>query len=261
MENPMVKTYIFKGNLGAKPGQFVNVWMPRVDEKPFSVAYCDDKEFWLTIAAVGPFTKKLHKDFVKGSKLGVRGPYGNGYTVLKNKHIVLLAGGYGAAPLYFLAHESVKNGCKVEFIVGAKNKDLLLYTEMISKMENVSLHIATDDGSVGMKGYNTLILEKLLAEQNGSSDGHGIAELFVATCGPEVMMKSAMDICEKADVPIEVSIERYMKCGTGVCGNCCVDGLGVPVCKKGPVMRGEMARKISGLAKWHRDNVGLKINW
>ncbi len=251
-ENPTVKTYIFNGDLGAKPGQFVNVWMPRVDEKPFSVAYCDDKEFWLTIAEVGLFTKKLHKDFVKGSKLGVRGPYGNGYTIFKNKHIALLAGGYGAAPLYFSAVESVKNGCKVEFIVGARNKDLLLYTELISKIEGVSLHIATDDGSVGVKGYNTVILKELI--EKGGMDA-------VMTCGPEAMMKAAMGICEKAGVPIEVSIERYMKCGSGVCGNCCVDGLGVPICKKGPVMRGEMARKIEGLGKWHRDNVGLKVNW
>jgi len=252
-ENPTVKTYVFRGyDLGATPGQFVNVWIPRVNEKPFSVAYCDDKEFWLTIAAVGPFSKKIHDEIKVGSKLGVRGPYGHGYTVPSKKHIALLAGGYGAAPMYFLAHEAVKNGCKVEFIVGARSKDLLLYTDRIEKMEGVKLHVATNDGSVGEKGFNTVILQKLI--DGGSID-------MVATCGPEIMMKGAMDICEKAGVPIEVSIERYMKCGSGVCGNCCVDGLGVPVCKKGPVMSGEMARKIDGLAKWHRDSVGMKIVW
>jgi len=163
VENPTVKTYVFNWDLGAKPGQFVNLWMPRVDEKPFSVAYCDDKEFWLTIAAVGPFTKKLHADFQKGDKLGVRGPYGNGYSILKKKHVALLAGGYGAAPLYFTAQELVKNGCQVEFIVGARNKDLLLYTERIAAIDSVKLHIATDDGSVGLKGDNTLILKDLIS--------------------------------------------------------------------------------------------------
>ncbi len=245
-ENPTVKTYVFKHDLGAVPGQFVNLWMPRVNEKPFSVAYCDKEEFWLSIAAVGDFTEKLHAEFGVGDKLGVRGPYGNGYTVPENKHIALLAGGYGAAPLYYLAHAAKAKGCTVEFIVGARNEDLLLYLDRIPEVAN--LHVATDDGSVGEKGYNTALLEEMIGDLD-----------MVMTCGPEIMMKAAMGICEKAGVPIEVSIERYMKCGSGVCGNCCVDGLGVPVCKKGPVMSGEMARKIEGLAEWHRDNVGMKI--
>lgn len=246
-ENPTVKTYIFRGyDLGAKPGQFVSLWMPRVNEKPFSVAYCDENEFWLSIAAVGDFTKKLHQEFKVGDKVGIRGPYGHGYTVPEKKHIALLAGGYGAAPLYFVAREAKKKGCEIEFIVGARNKDLLLYLDRIPEVAN--LHTATDDGSVGRQGYNTALLEEMIGDID-----------CVATCGPEIMMKVAMGICEKAGVSIEVSIERYMKCGTGVCGNCCVDGLGVPVCQKGPVMSGEMARGIEGLAEWHRDSVGLKI--
>ncbi|MFH1299062.1 MAG: dihydroorotate dehydrogenase electron transfer subunit [Patescibacteria group bacterium] len=249
-ENPTVKTFVFKGfELGAMPGQFVNLWIPRVDEKPFSVAYCDKDEFWLTVAAVGPFSKKLH-EFKEGDKVGIRGPYGKGYTIPEGKKIALLAGGYGAAPLYFVAHEAASRGCEVEFIVGARNKDLLLYLDRIEVASGMNLHVATDDGSVGREGYNTAILEELV----GGVD-------MVMTCGPEVMMKAAMGICEKAGIQIEVSIERYMKCGSGVCGNCCVDGLGVPVCKSGPVFPGDMARKIEGLGEWHRDNVGLKVLW
>ena len=247
-ENPTVKTFVFKGfELGAVPGQFVNLWIPRVDEKPFSVAYCSGDEFWLTIAAVGPFSKKLH-EFKVGDKVGIRGPYGKGYTIPDGGRIALLAGGYGAAPLYFVAKEAKKKGCEVDFIVGARNKDLLLYLDRIE--EEFNLHVATDDGSVGREGYNTALLEGLISEID-----------MVMTCGPEIMMKTAMDICEKASVPIEVSVERYMKCGSGVCGNCCVDGLGVPVCKSGPVFPGEMVRKIEGFAEYHRDNVGLKISW
>jgi len=250
-ENPTVKTYVFRGcDLGANPGLLENLWMPRVDEKPFSVSYCDKDEFWLTIAAVGDFTRKLRDEFSVGDKLGVRGPYGKGYTIPEGKKIALLAGGYGAAPLYFVAQEAVKKGCTVEFIVGARNKDLLLYLDRIDQAEGMNLYIATDDGSSGEQGYNTQILERLIGDVD-----------IVMTCGPEIMMRAAMDICDKAGKPIEVSIERYMKCGSGVCGNCCVDGLGVPVCTKGPVMLGSEARKIKGLAEFHRDNVGFKVVW
>lgn len=247
-ENPTTCTFVFKYPLGAKPGQFVMMWIPGVDEKPFSVAYDDGKEFWLTIASVGGATEKL---FVlkKGDKVGIRGPFGTCYEFKKGDHLALVAGGYGAAPMYFVAHEAVSKGCKVEFLVGARNKDLLLFTHKVLGLGNVDLHVATDDGSAGKKGYVTAILEDLLKNK-------GINKVF--TCGPEVMMKAVGEISEKARADCFLSMEKYMKCGFGVCGQCAIDDTGDLACKKGPVMAYDYVKKLPEFGKYHRDSVGKK---
>ena len=162
-ETPFVKTFVFEHTLNSKPGQFVNLWIPRVDEKPMSIAYDDGKEFWVTMFAVGPFSKKMH-ELKEGDLVGVRGPYGTGFKFESGQHLVLMAGGYGAAPLYNLAIAAEKQGCTIDFVIGARSKEHLLYIERIEKLDGVKLHISTDDGSVGVKGYNTQILERLIAE-------------------------------------------------------------------------------------------------
>ncbi len=253
-ETPFVKTFVFEYALGAKPGQFVNIWIPRVDEKPMSVAYCDEKEFWVTMFAVGPFSKRMHHLKV-GDLVGIRGPYGSHFTFKKGEHLVMMAGGYGAAPLYFLTTEAVKAGCSVDFVVGARSKEHLLYLERIEKLPNVKLHITTDDGSVGEKGYNTLVLERLLNNENIPSKGSQKIDC-VYTCGPEMMMKKISDMCFSAGVKAQVSIERYMKCGFGVCGQCCVDPDGERMCKKGPVVANDYAQKVTEFGKYHRDKSG-----
>jgi dihydroorotate dehydrogenase electron transfer subunit len=260
-ETPFVKTFIFEYKLGAKPGQFVNLWLPRIDEKPMSVAYCDAKEFWVTMFAVGPFSKKMHT-LKAGDLVGVRGPYGHGFTFKKGQRLVMMAGGYGAAPLYNLTVQAVKAGCKIDFVIGARSKDHLLYLNRIKKLKNVKLHITTDDGSVGLKGYNTQVLEKLLAEHKGAKGGarsKGAKIGCVYTCGPEMMMKKISEMCWAAKVPAQVSIERYMKCGFGVCGQCCVDESGDRMCTEGPVVDNIKARKIPEFGKYHRDSVGRVI--
>lgn len=249
-ETPYVKTFIFERHLGAKPGQFVNVWIPRVDEKPMSVAYSDDKEFWITMFAVGPFSKRMHH-LKEGDLVGIRGPYGTTFTFKPGQHLVMMAGGYGAAPLYFLTTEAVKAGCTVDFVIGARSKEHLLYLERIQKLPDVNLLIATDDGSVGEKGFNTLILERLIQE---SRDGQKIDGVY--TCGPEMMMKRISDMCFEAGINAQVSIERFMKCGFGVCGQCCVDPKGLRMCKEGPVVSNELAQKVKEFGQYHRDRMG-----
>ena len=272
VENPFVKTFVFKHNLRAEPGQFVNLWIPRLDEKPMSVAYSDEKEFWVTMFAVGTFSKAMHEMKV-GDLVGVRGPYGNGFTFQKGKRLVMMAGGYGAAPLYFLTSQAIKQKCKVDFVIGARSKEYLLFLSRIKKLKNVTLHVATDDGSVGEKGYNTLILEKLISKAHGGraigkwENGKYIVVWekskkpvqpidCVYSCGPELMMKSISDICFANKISAQLSIERYMKCGFGVCGQCCVDPDGERMCKEGPVVDNVRARKISEFGQYHRDKVG-----
>lgn len=247
-ENPTTNTYVFSYFLDAKPGQFLMMWIPGFDEKPMSVAFADEKEFWVTVCKVGPFSEALHGLKV-GDKVGVRGPLGTNYNFRKGDHIALVAGGYGAAPMYFVAHEAVKAGCKVEFLIGARNEDLLLYTQKILGLGGVNLHISTNDGSVGFKGFVTVLLENLLKE--GKID-------LVFTCGPEVMMKAVGDVCEKFKAKAYMSMEKYMKCGIGVCGQCAIDDSGELVCKQGPVMSWDYLKKLPEMGAYHRDAQGKK---
>jgi len=250
-ENELVTTLVLDHSVGAKPGQFVNVWIPSLNEKPFSVAMDDGKELHLAIAAVGPFSKAVTSLKV-GEKLGIRGPFGTGFTCKKGDHLALLAGGYGAAPLYFFANHAVQEGCKVEFIVGARRKDLLLYTDKIEKLKYTKLHIATDDGSAGHHGYNTELLEKIVEEEKIDS---------ICTVGPEIMMFKAAKLADEKGIDAQISVERYMKCGMGICGNCCLDGDGEPTCKKGPVMPLNKVLKSPEFGHYHRDAQGKKIHY
>ncbi len=242
-----LKSFVFNYDLGAKPGQFVICWIPRVDEKPFGVCFQNRNKFAITVSAVGDFTEKLHKLKV-GDFIGIRGPYGNGFKIEGN-HIVIVAGGYGAAPLAFLADEAHKKGIIVDFIIGAKTKELLPYLERM-KRNGIRVHACTDDGSFGVKGFTTDVLKKILKE--GDVDK-------VYTCGPEIMMKFVIGICDKHYVDCEVSLERYMKCGFGVCGQCAVDPTGWCVCKEGPVFTKEQIQQITEFARYKRDASGKKV--
>jgi len=258
-ENPYVKTFVFEYKLGAKPGQFANLWIPRVDEKPMSIAYDNGKEFWVSMFAVGPFSKKMHQLKV-GDMVGVRGPYGNAFSFKKGQHLVMMAGGYGVAPLYFLTLTAVKQGCTVDFVCGARSKDFLLYLNRIKKIKNVKLHVATDDGSVGIRGYNTTILEKLVLETKGKGAKRKKIACVYA-CGPEMMMKRISDVCFEEKLDAQLSVERYMKCGFGVCGQCTIDPTGERTCMEGPVMSNEHVRKLTEFGKYHRDSIGKLHNF
>lgn len=253
-ETDHVKTFVFEHSLGAhgaQPGQFVNLWLPRLDEKPMSIAYSDANEFWITMFAVGPFSKAMHT-LKEGDLVGVRGPYGRGFTFKPRWRMVTMGGGYGAAPLHFLTKRAAPEGCKVDFVVGARGKEHLLYLDHVKDLPGVTLHVATDDGSMGTKGYNTLILEELIAESKDS----GKSIDMVYACGPELMEKTISDICYEHGVDAQISVERYMKCGFGVCGQCSVDDRGQRMCMEGPVISNREARAISEFGKFHRDSVG-----
>ncbi|MFA6427148.1 MAG: dihydroorotate dehydrogenase electron transfer subunit [Candidatus Magasanikbacteria bacterium] len=254
-ENPQVKTFYFNFKLQSKPGQFVMLWIPGIDQKPFSIAYDDGAQFGLTIFNRGPLTQKLFEMNV-GDRVGIVGPYGTSFSQKPNIHYIMVAGGYGAAPLGFLAEQLQQyDNITVDFLIGARTKDLLLFEGRILKIPNTKLHIATDDGSIGHHGYITDLLKNIICE---ISDKKSAA---VVTCGPELMEKKVLDICNEFDVPCEVSIERYMKCGYGVCGQCVVDDLGICMCTHGPVVNSELANKLIEFGKYHREKSGIATNF
>ncbi len=119
VEREGVKTFILDGDLMARPGQFVMVWLPGVGEKPFSLM--DDRPLSLTVAKVGHFSGALHGLGV-GDRVWIRGPLGQGFT-LRGERILLIGGGYGVAPLFFLAKLALAEGHSPSVLIAARTRD------------------------------------------------------------------------------------------------------------------------------------------
>ncbi|GAB4506422.1 MAG: dihydroorotate dehydrogenase electron transfer subunit [Anaerolineales bacterium] len=229
-ESPTVRTFTLDGAVQAEPGQFVMVWLPRVNEKPFSLV--DDAPITLTIARVGPFTEAAHRLRV-GDRLWLRGPYGRGFDRLA-RPAVLVAGGYGAAPLAFLARRLRAEGVEVAVALGAKRACDLVLAERF-RDAGCSVHPATEDGSLGHRGLATDVAARLL-------DANPDAALYA--CGPEAMLQRLAHLCRERGVPGQFSMERMMKCGLGVCGSC--DHHGLLVCRDGPVFSADQVLAARG---------------
>ncbi len=246
-EGENLKTFFFDYELNATPGQFIMLWLPGVDLKPFSISYQTKEKFGVTVYAIGDFTKKL-MDLKVGDKLGIQGPYGKGYT-FDAENSALVGGGSGTASVMLLADKLSSNGKKVNLIVGARTKNLLLHPQ--GELKNrINTLFCTDDGSYGFKGFTTQALRELLQKEKID---------MIYTCGPEIMMKKVMEISDEFNIPCEVSMERYMKCGFGVCGQCVVDNLGIRTCKDGPVITKEIIKQIPDFGKYKRASSGKKI--
>ncbi len=216
-----VKAFRLSKEFDFTPGQFVMVWLPGVGEKPFSLAWKD----LLVIKRVGSFTSKLF-ELSEGERLWIRGPYGRGFE-RRGKRIALVSGGIGIPPLYALARIWGDKFEEVTLIYGARSKDELALLDVENYVDEVIL--TTDDGSAGRKGFPT----DVLAERKKEFDE-------VYACGPEPMLKGVLKVMEYENV--QISAERYMKCGIGVCGSC---NLGkYLVCRDGPVFDGSQLKGI-----------------
>lgn len=243
-----IRTFFFDHHLEAMPGQFVMLWLPGVDLKPFGVAYLTPDRFGLTVSKVGPYTTKLF-DVAVGGYLGIAGPYGTAFTFDTAKHLVVVGGGYGAATVAPLADAAAAAGKAVDFIVGARTAALLLYQKRYHA-SSIRFHAVTDDGSAGTKGRTTDVLQNLISA--GGVDS-------IAACGPEKMLRAVAEMSVAAHIPCEVSIERYMKCGFGVCGACCVDGTGERVCVEGTVFDAAHALTLTEFGAYHRARSGRRM--
>ncbi len=218
-ENQKTITIVLDDSLDARPGQFCMLWFPGVDEKPFSIAGPDPLMF--TVARAGPFSDAVHS-LAKGDPLWVRGPFGTGWS-LGPARALLVGGGYGAAPLYFLARKLRESGAIVEAALGARTSSDLLFVDRFGGM-GAPVHVGTEDGSAGTRGKVTEVVAPLL--QSGRFD-----RLYA--CGPEAMLESLKTLGREARVTAELSHEAYMRCGVGICGSCERDSR--LVCRDGPV--------------------------
>lgn len=249
VETPTVKTfYVESPEIGSTvhPGQFLMVWVIGVDEIPIAVSEVrEGRIFGLTIAKVGDATSRLH-ELHKGDKIGIRGPYGNWFDLSGNK-MVMVGGGYGIAPLAFCVDVALSEGKKVKVILGAKTSNELVLLRRLKKLD-ANLLITTEDGSAGMKGFATDALERILSEEEFD---------LCLSCGPEKMMKKVVEITSDKGIRTQVSLERYMKCGIGLCGQCCIDPSGSRVCIEGPVFHPKQLGNVE-FGKYARDAAGIK---
>ena len=240
-EAAQVKTFVLEAAIEAGPGQFIMVWLPRTDEKPFSLVDADPVT--ITVARVGPFTEKLHQLRID-DRIWFRGPLGQGFE-LKGKHILLIGGGYGVAPLAFLAQRAVGAGRQVTAVIGARSRADLVFPQRFAEL-GCSVVLATDDGSAGVRGLATDVAESLLGQ--GEMDA-------VYACGPEAMLDRVLELCRSHGLSCQLSLEQYMRCGLGVCGSCQREGM--LVCRDGPVFAYGATVPLSNHFHPARDNSDL----
>jgi len=239
-ENQYVKTIFFENKEKIKPGQFFMVWIPNVDEIPMSVSYIKNNINGITFRNVGYATNKLF-NYKNGDKIGIRGPYGNGFKI-NSKKIIFIGGGTGLATLAPAIENAYKKKLNFKIIIGFKNKNELFFEKRFAKFEN-KIYISTNDGSRGFHGNASDLAKEIIKDEDFS----------IITCGPEIMMKKLYELFSLHS--FQASLERYMKCAVGICGQCCI-GNGLRVCLEGPVFNSKILKNIKDFGKFKRNQSG-----
>ena len=230
---PQVYEFIVDAPLVAhkcKPGQFVIIRTEEESERiPLTIADFDREQGTITmiVQAVGNTTKHVCETFNDNDEiLDVVGPLGMPSHIENFGTVVCVGGGIGVAPVYPIARALKEAGNKVISIIGARNKDLIIFEDKMAAISD-ELIITTDDGSAGQKGFVTDPLKKML--ESGNMPG------MVLAIGPVIMMKNVAETTRPYKVPTVASLNTIMVDGTGMCGGCrvrvgddnkfaCVDG-------------------------------------
>lgn len=222
-ENPLPKI---------QPGQFVNIEIKGISEvflrRPFSIFEVDYERNTLSmiIKILGKGSEKLTQIKV-GENLSIVYPLGKSFTYPeKGDKILLIGGGSGVAPMLFLAKESGLAAENVDILLGARTKED--HIDVSEYSEFAGLHYASEDGSLGEKGFVT---------QHSIFTGKLNDYDKIYACGPNGMMRAIAREAKAADIFCEVSLENLMACGFGVC-LCCIEPTtkgNQCVCTEGPV--------------------------
>ncbi len=234
-ETKEVKTLLVKDRRCARanPGQYAMLWMPGIDEVPMSISNMGPRDLCgVTVERIGEATEAMHR-LRKGDLLGLRGPFGNGFTLAKGDAL-LVAGGTGLAALLPLAEQLKKSGNRIKLAYGAKTKsDLFGLERLNAAFGRENIRITTEDGTVGVKGLVTTVVAKMLNENKCES---------LYTCGPEPMMRRVFDLAEQKGVSTQACLERMVKCSVGICGSCMIGRY--RICRDGPVLSSEQLREV-----------------
>ncbi|MDE0196739.1 MAG: hypothetical protein OXK78_01010 [Caldilineaceae bacterium] len=230
-DNYRTKTFTLDLSLNAQPGQFAMAWLPRFDEKPFSLVSADPVT--LMVTAVGPFTNLLH-GMGPGDLLWIRGPFGKGYRLPDSGlRVTFVGGGYGVAPLLWLARAWRQHLKTLTVMIGAGTAADILYFDRFSALKKkgkggsakTKVLTCTEDGTAGYAGRVTDLLANELTK--GETD-------LVCACGPHGMLTAIDRLGQRHGVPRQLSWEAYMRCAVGICGSCELNGS--VLCLDGPVL-------------------------
>lgn len=197
----------------AQPGQFVHLRVPRLEEavlrRPFSVLGAEGENLTILYKIVGKGTQAMAQ-LSAGDRVSLLGPLGNGFPLdTGGAHPALVGGGYGVAPLLFLARRLAKGG--TVFVGGAAAADILCADEF--RAAGWDARVTTEDGSLGTRGLVTAALDAWLAER-------GTRRIVFYACGPDGMLRAVADRAAAAGARAWVSMDRRMGCGAGVCLAC-----------------------------------------
>jgi len=240
-ETPTVKTFMVKdpGASAGKPGQFMMVWVPGSGEIPLAVSARSNETIQLTVKRRGDTSESLH-ELGPGDEIGLRGPFGNGFS-LPSGSCLLVAGGYGIAPLRHL-YRSAPDAAKLYVVAGAATEEELLFLDELNPIQ-----VATEDGSSGHRGDVIEPTQEVLERRSVDR---------IYTAGPEKMIQEIYKMCEKTGIDMEASLERVMKCGVGICGSCLIDGF--RVCQDGPVADLQQLSRLEEFGQWERTFSGKR---
>ncbi|MGH4052102.1 MAG: dihydroorotate dehydrogenase electron transfer subunit [Clostridium sp.] len=215
-----------KGKFDVKPGQFFMLKRGEVEPllpRPISVYDADDEKISFLYQIVGQGTKHL-SNLRENDELQIMGPLGNGFDIEKIKgKIAVVSGGIGIAPLVYLIKKL--SSCEIDLYSGFRTVDYSV--DSVEKYVN-EINLSTESGKVGHKGYVTDLLNPREYD-------------MVICCGPEIMMKKVISMCNEVNIPVIVSMENHMACGIGACLVCtCKTNSGnMRTCKDGPVFNGK----------------------
>ncbi len=203
------------------PGQFVQIQLDGLFlRRPFSVCDRDDNSFTVLYETAGTGTELL-RTLPTGTELDVLTGLGNGFDLYRcGDTPLLIGGGTGISPLYWLAKELLKSGVSPKALLGFNTADDVFYADEFEAL-GIETLITTADGSRGIKG---LVIDAMDKPYSG----------FYA-CGPEAMLRA---VCEASSKPGQISLDRRMGCGFGACMGCTVMTWNGPkrICKEGPVL-------------------------
>ncbi len=222
----------------ARPGQFIHVMVSQgtgmLLRRPFTIYTVDGREITMLYQIIGEGTRRL-SEMLKGEPLHVLGPLGNTFDLtMPPDPAILVGGGAGIASLMLLATALRENGIQTIGLVGAQRQARLLSVADLEAI-GITVHIATDDGSIGHHGYVTDILIDMLEKT-------GWHRPTIYACGPHGMLSAVTKIAADYAVPAQIAMENRMGCAMGVCLGCVcpvrtdVDTIEYQrVCTEGPV--------------------------
>ena len=228
-----------KADLGHQPGQFIELSIFGVGEAPFSVSSSPTRKgsFELGVRNVGMLTDVLSR-FEAGTKVGIRGPFGNGIDVekFKGKDVLIVAGGIGLVPMRSMINYVIDNRDDFGRLIicyGSRSDQELLFTDELGQWAtdpSIDYHVTVDQESPEWKG-NTGVITTLIPGLDLD-----LANTVCCVCGPPVMYRFVLLALKSKGLPednIYMSLERRMKCGVGKCGHCQINQS--YVCQDGPV--------------------------